>query len=211
MKLNLATLATAATHTALACDGCYGPQARDVTLTRHRPRMQPDAQNAVSQPRAPLEWGQINFLHTTDTHGWLEGHLKEQNYGADWGDWVSFVKHLNQTAIDADVDLLVVDTGDLHDGAGLSDATSVNGQISNPIFENVNYDILTIGNHELYVTEIAYETFNQFSKAYGDRYLTSNVQILNPSTNQFEYIGQQYRYFTTRMGLRIMSFGFLCK
>ena len=214
-----------------ACDGCYGPQAKDVTLTRHRPRMQPDAQNAVTPPRAPLEWGQINFLHTTDTHGWLEGHIKEQNYGADWGDWVSFVKHFNQTAVDAGVDLLVVDTGwsssftfrgleinvvlinylgDLHDGAGLSDATPVNGQISNPIFENINYDLLTIGNHELYVTEIAYETFNQFSKQYGDRYLTSNVQILNPSTNQFEYIGQQYRYFKTRLGLRIMSFGFLC-
>jgi len=81
---------------------------------------------------------------------------------------------------------------------------------------------------ELYITEIAYETFNQFSKVYGDRYLTSNVQILNPATGQFEYIGAQYRYFTTpmgtlhliltnvvtlgltsRLGLRIMSFGIL--
>lgn len=125
----------------------------------------------------------------------------------------------------------LLSTGDLHDGAGLSDATSPNGQTSNPIFEDINYDLLTIGNHELYVTEIAYETFNQFAKVYGDRYLTSNVQILNPSTNEFEYIGQQYRYFTTAQGqfltgqvplqctrvymanaasgLRIMSFGFL--
>jgi 2',3'-cyclic-nucleotide 2'-phosphodiesterase (5'-nucleotidase family) len=46
---------------------------------------------------------------------------------------------------------------DLHDGAGLSDASSPNGNISNAIFENVDYDLLTIGNHELYVTEIAYE------------------------------------------------------
>lgn len=48
--------------------------------------MQPSAQNATAAntPRGPLEWGQINFLHTTDTHGWLEGHIKEQNYGADW-------------------------------------------------------------------------------------------------------------------------------
>lgn len=97
----------------------------------------------------------------------------------------------------------------MHDGAGLSDATSPNGVVSNPIFENVDYDLLTIGNHELYVTEIAYETFRNFSKVYGDKYLTSNVQIINPATNQFEYIGKQYRYFTTERGLRIMAFGVL--
>jgi 2',3'-cyclic-nucleotide 2'-phosphodiesterase (5'-nucleotidase family) len=97
----------------------------------------------------------------------------------------------------------------LHDGAGLSDATSPNGAISNRIFEEVDYDLLTIGNHELYVTDIAYETFNQFAKVYGDRYVTSNVQILNNATRQFEYIGKPYRYFTTEHGLRIMAFGVL--
>jgi 2',3'-cyclic-nucleotide 2'-phosphodiesterase (5'-nucleotidase family) len=83
----------------------------------------------------------------------------------------------------------------------LSDATTPNGNTSNVIFENVDYDLLTIGNHELYVTEIAYETFNQFAKVYGDKYLTSNVQIRNPSTGQFEYIGAKYRYFTTEQGM----------
>ena len=112
----------------------------------------------------------------------------------------------------------------MHDGAGLSDATTPNGNVSNAIFENLDYDLLTIGNHELYVTEIAYETFNNFSKVYGDKYLTSNVQIKNPATGQFEYIGSRYRYFTTEQGksinrgidnmliesgLRIMAFGVL--
>ncbi|CAI9637546.1 unnamed protein product [Alternaria burnsii] len=196
----------------LACEGhhsCYGPLKDDVVLTRNVRRMQPDAQNATTTPKAPLEWGQINFMHTTDTHGWLEGHIKEQNYGADWGDYVSFTKHMKQKARSLGVDLLLVDTGDLHDGAGLSDATSPNGDISNVIFENVDYDLLTIGNHELYVTEIAYETFSNFSKVYGDKYLTSNVQIINPATGQFEYIGSRYRYFTTEQGLRIMAFGVL--
>jgi 2',3'-cyclic-nucleotide 2'-phosphodiesterase (5'-nucleotidase family) len=68
---------------------------------------------------------------------------------------------------------------------------------------------LTIGNHELYVTEIAYETFSNFSKVYGDKYLTSNVQIRNPTTGQFEYIGSPYRYFTTERGLNVMAFGVL--
>lgn len=98
---------------------------------------------------------------------------------------------MKQKARTMDVDLLLIDTGDLHDGAGLSDATAdlpngVNGQVSNPIFENIDYDILTIGNHELYVSEISYETFSQFSKVYGDRYLTSNVQIYNPSSGAYE-------------------------
>jgi 2',3'-cyclic-nucleotide 2'-phosphodiesterase (5'-nucleotidase family) len=72
---------------ASACEGdhsCYGPLKDDVVLTRNVRRMQPDAQNATTTPKSPLEWGQINFMHTTDTHGWLEGHIKEQNYGADW-------------------------------------------------------------------------------------------------------------------------------
>ncbi|WPH03211.1 secreted protein [Acrodontium crateriforme] len=171
--------------------------------------MQPDAEGATAGPRGRLAWGQLNFMHTTDTHGWLEGHIKEKNYGADWGDFVSFVKAMRSKASELDVDLLLVDTGDLHDGAGLSDATPLNGQLSNPIFEKVDYDLLTIGNHELYVTQVAYETFSNFSAHYGDRYLTSNVQIMNPKTSQFEYIGKTHRYFTTPKGLRIMAFGIL--
>ena len=73
--------------------------------------MQPDAQNATTGPKAPLEWGQINFLQTTDTHGWLEGHIKENNYGADWGDYVSFTKHMKKKAKKLGVDLLLIDTG----------------------------------------------------------------------------------------------------
>jgi 2',3'-cyclic-nucleotide 2'-phosphodiesterase (5'-nucleotidase family) len=38
---------------------------------------QPGAPTPVAAPMRDLEWGQINFLHTTDTHGWLGGHLQE--------------------------------------------------------------------------------------------------------------------------------------
>ena len=68
---------------------------------------------------------------------------------------------------------------------------------------------MTIGNHELYISDIAYETFYNFSRHYGDRYLTSNVQIYNPSTSRYEYVGKTHRYFTTPKGVRIMSFGVL--
>ncbi|KAK8124697.1 uncharacterized protein PG998_000456 [Apiospora kogelbergensis] len=192
----------------LACGGCYGP-ASHVEHVRHVKRIQPGAPNATYGPTKALEWGQVNFLHTTDTHGWLEGHLKEGNYGADWGDVVSFTNHLKHQAGNMGVDLLLVDTGDLHDGNGLSDATSPDGEISMKIFERLNYDLLTIGNHELYLAEVAYQTFDGIAKLWGDKYLTSNVQILNPKTNEFEYIGKQYKYFTTQHGLRIMAFGIL--
>lgn len=56
----------------LACDNCYGPR-DDAMHVRNVRRMQPEALRATVKPRAPLEWGQLNFLHTTDTHGWLEG------------------------------------------------------------------------------------------------------------------------------------------
>lgn len=95
---------------ALACGDCSAPQ-NEVVQTRLVRRMQPDAQNASSGPKAPLEWGQVNFLQTTDTHGWLEGHIKEKNYGADWGDFVSFTTHMKQKAKSLGVDLLLIDTG----------------------------------------------------------------------------------------------------
>ncbi|PGH13821.1 hypothetical protein AJ79_03389 [Helicocarpus griseus UAMH5409] len=191
-----------------ACDSCYGPS----DYTSHKRlvrRMQPGALNATTKPRGPLEWGQINFMHTTDTHGWLAGHLKEENYGADWGDYASFVKHMRKKADELEVDLLLVDTGDLHDGNGLSDTTTPNGVYTDELFTKVDYDLLTVGNHELYVTEIAYEAFANFSNVYGERYLTSNVQILNNATGEFEDMGHRFRYFTTKHGLRIMAFGVL--
>ena len=38
---------------------------------------QPSAPAPISAPLRDLGFGQLNFLHTTDTHGWLAGHLQE--------------------------------------------------------------------------------------------------------------------------------------
>lgn len=59
------------------------------------------------------------------------------------------------------------------------------------------------------MSEITYEHFYNFSKRYGDRYVSSNVQVYNPATSQYEYMGVTHRYFTTEHGLRIMAFGVL--
>jgi len=65
----VAAAALLSASSVLACENCEHPE-KDVVLTRNVRRMQPDAQNATVQPRGPLSWGQLNFLHTTDTHGW---------------------------------------------------------------------------------------------------------------------------------------------
>lgn len=47
-----------------ACGSCFGP-INKVEHVRHVKRMQPDAHNATYGPtRGPLEWGQLNILHT---------------------------------------------------------------------------------------------------------------------------------------------------
>lgn len=38
---------------------------------------QPGAVAPVKAPMRNLTWGQLNFIHTTDTHGWLGGHFQE--------------------------------------------------------------------------------------------------------------------------------------
>lgn len=97
--------------------------------------------------------------------------------------------------------------------------TTCNKEYSSPT-------ITVIGNHELLIAEVAYHTFAKIATFWcvknaewrkfdpvtnypdrGDKYLTSNVQILDPTTHKFEYIGKQYKYFTTPCGVRIMAFG----
>ncbi|KAJ5103459.1 hypothetical protein N7532_003988 [Penicillium argentinense] len=45
---------------------------------------------------------------------------------------------MRDRATEKDVGLLLIDTGDLHDGNGLSDSTKPNGETTNPIFENID-------------------------------------------------------------------------
>ncbi|GKZ82327.1 hypothetical protein AnigIFM56816_007139 [Aspergillus niger] len=171
------------------------------------PRMQPDSHNTTHWPTRPLPWGELNIIHTTDTHGWLEGHLNEVNYGADWGDLISFVTHMRDKADRLGVDLLVVDTGDIVTGNGLSDVSDPEGQLSNPIFRYLDYDLLTIGNNDLYNANVTERIQWDIADYYTERYLTSNVHVDLGERKNIS-IGEKYRYFTTKHGLRIMAFGF---
>jgi 2',3'-cyclic-nucleotide 2'-phosphodiesterase (5'-nucleotidase family) len=61
---------------------------------------------------------------------------------------MSFVQHMKSEAISRGVDLLLVDTGDLHDGNGITDGGPpghVNAEESNKLFTQLPYDVLAIG------------------------------------------------------------------
>ncbi|EOR00990.1 hypothetical protein E3P77_01782 [Wallemia ichthyophaga] len=167
-------------------------------------------------PSRSIEWGEYNFLHTTDIHGWLAGHKKksapEPNGSGDWGDYASFVDHMRSKANDKGVELFVIDSGDLHDGSGLSDAVKpgdVNGHDTNNIISMLDIDMLTIGNHGLYNPDVTLDIYKNFTTKWSKRYLTSNTNITDPDTNESVSIGERYLKHVTKSGRKFTAFGIL--
>ncbi|CAI5759083.1 unnamed protein product [Candida verbasci] len=155
-----------------------------------------------------LTWNDINFIHTTDTHGWYSGHLNQKQYNANWGDFISFTHHLKNKAHFQNQDFLLIDSGDRHDGNGLSDITQPNGLYSTPIFIKQDYDLLTIGNHELYLFENSKQEFETVATHFKDKYITSNVEFWDG--DEYVPFGQKYKYFRLpKTGKNVLAFGFL--
>ncbi|KAJ6495385.1 Metallo-dependent phosphatase-like protein [Mycena sanguinolenta] len=165
-------------------------------------------------PSRPLQWGSLNIIHTTDSHGWLLGHQKtsfpEPNYSGDFGDFASFVSHMKVLALEKDVDLLLVDSGDLHDGTGLSDGFppgGVDAHASNQFFKELPYDLLSIGNHELYIYNNTLDMHENFAPHFPGRYLSSNVNITVGGVSV--PVGSRFAKFKTRKGRSVTSLGVL--
>ncbi|KAH3900074.1 related to 5^ nucleotidase [Saccharomycodes ludwigii] len=161
-----------------------------------------------------LKIGDLNFIHTTDTHGWLGSHPNEINYNADWGDFISFTANLKQTiTANKTRDFLLIDTGDKYDGNGLSDASLPHGKYSTAIFNKQDYDLLTLGNHELYTennTIMEYYETAKNSKFKG-KYISSNVEFVdNNLDGKLVPFGDKYAYFQTEnLKKRILAFSFI--
>ncbi|TAQ84513.1 hypothetical protein B7494_g7155 [Chlorociboria aeruginascens] len=156
-----------------------------------------------------LPWGQLNFLQTTDTHGWHAGHLQEAQYSADWGDYISFATRMREKADKDGVDLLLIDTGDRIEGNGLYDASSPKGQYTYDIFKEQDIDVICTGNHELYEIDAAAREYDQTVPNFKDRYLASNLDYIK-RTGEIVPMAQRYRTFTTKnQGIRVLAFGFL--
>ncbi|KDQ28380.1 hypothetical protein PLEOSDRAFT_1105040 [Pleurotus ostreatus PC15] len=177
----------------------------------------------LTSPSRPLEWGDINILHTTDTHGWLLGHQKasfpEPNYSGDFGDFSSFVSHMKTIALEKDVDLLLVDSGDIHDGTGLTDGYPPGGinahdasSLSTKFLMQLPYDVMAIGNHELYTYANTLDMHTNFAPQLKGRYLSSNANITVPDKHGKPIsvpVGERFAKFRTRKGRRITAFGVL--
>lgn len=171
---------------------------------------QPSSPAPIPAPLRKLPWGQLNFLHTTDTHGWHGGHLQEAQYGADWGDYISFAHHLRKRADDDGSDLLLIDTGDRVEGNGLYDASNPKGEYTFDILKHQRIDVITSGNHELYKRNSSINEYDKTVPDFKDSYISSNLDIQNPKTGELEPLAPKYRKFTTKnQGIRILAFGFL--
>ncbi|KAI1791129.1 Metallo-dependent phosphatase-like protein [Ganoderma leucocontextum] len=203
----------------LAARACPGEEHSDdhAHAHVHERRAYPQAQ--LTPPSRPLVWSDVNIIHTTDSHGWLLGHQKssfpEPNYSGDLGDFASFVTHMKQLALEQDVDLLLVDSGDLHDGTGLSDGYppgGVDAHETNKFMFDLPYDIMAIGNHELYVYANTYDMYKTFAPTLNGRYLSSNVNITVTDTlgnNVSVPVGERFAKFHTRKGRNVTSLGVL--
>ncbi|KAK4570542.1 hypothetical protein LTR86_002623 [Recurvomyces mirabilis] len=172
---------------------------------------QPSAPEPISAPLRELPWSkQLNFLHTTDTHGWHAGHLQEAQYAGDWGDYISFAHHLRKRADDEGSDLLIVDTGDRVEGNGLYDASSPKGKYTFDILKHQHIDVITPGNHELYIANTSRREFDEVVPDFKDSYIASNLDVYNPSSGKLEPLAPRYRKFTTKnQQIRVLAFGFL--
>ena len=171
---------------------------------------QPGAPEPLAAPLRELEFGQINFLHTTDTHGWHAGHLLEPSFSADWGDYVDFTDRLREKLEGEGRDLLIVDTGDRIEGNGLYDASEPKGLFTFDIFREQHMDLICSGNHELYKQNSSENEYLITAPAYPNSYLASNLDIHDPETGELVPLAPRYKKFTTRkQGIRIMAFGFL--
>jgi hypothetical protein len=145
-----------------------------------------------------------------DTHGWHGGHLQEPQYSADWGDYISFARHLHKRADEDGSDLLLIDTGDRVEGNGLYDASNPKGKYTFDIFKHQDIDVITSGNHELYLSNSSDNEYYNTVPNFKDSYVASNLDIQNPRTGELEPLAPRFRKFTTKnQGIRIISFGFL--
>lgn len=122
---------------------------------------------------------------------------------------------MKQIALEKDVDLLLVDSGDLHDGTGLSDGFppgGVDAHEANKFVAQLPYDVMAIGNHELYIYANTLDMYQNFVPKLKGRYLSSNVNITIADKHGKPVsvpVGNRFVKFRTRKGRKVTSLGVL--
>jgi 2',3'-cyclic-nucleotide 2'-phosphodiesterase (5'-nucleotidase family) len=178
-------------------------------------------------PTLPLS--DINVIIVTDVHSWVGGHIlppldgPEPRRTADYGDVLSFVEHLKNyvyyssshssssdgaataAATPEERDVWLVMNGDWIDGTGL--AMNGDGTHLIPILEKMNFDAVTVGNHELYSNNVIAQMLQPAGliEFLGHRYVSSNVMR---SERTDRSIGNLYTLLRGRHA-NLLVFGFL--
>ncbi|KAI9770015.1 MAG: hypothetical protein M1840_003726 [Geoglossum simile] len=128
----------------------------------------------------------------------------------DWGDYISFSKRMKGRADSMGVDLLLVDTGDRIEGNGLYEGSNPVGKYTSEVFKQQDIDVICSGNHELYKKASADREHLTTVPNFRDNYLASNLDYIDPETNERVPLAPRFRKFTTKnQGIRILAFGFL--
>lgn len=78
-------------------------------------------------------------------------------------------------------------------------------------FAEMSYDVVTTGNHELYKYPTALSTYDNISRRYGSRYVTSNVNITLPAEPGHPPkdvpLGHRFAKFRTEQGRNVTALG----
>lgn len=132
------------------------------------------------------------------------------SYSADWGDYISFATRLREKVEAQGQDLLVIDTGDRVEGNGLYDSSEPKGIYLSEIIRHQHIDVITSGNHELYQYNTSNNELLTTVANFRGHYLSSNIDIYHPTTQELVPLAPRYKKFTTKVqGIRIVAFGFL--
>ncbi|TQS36288.1 hypothetical protein Golomagni_03266 [Golovinomyces magnicellulatus] len=171
---------------------------------------QPGSAQPVTPPQRGIKIGQLNFLQTTDIHGWNAGHQKNGQYSADFGDYISFTQRMREKTDAAGADLIIIDTGDRVDGNGLYDGSRPKGIFTYEIVKKLEYDVLIVGNHELYHSDVVDFEYSKLSSKLKETYIASNLDYIDPKTREQIPMGRRYRVFRTKnQGINVAAFGFI--
>ena len=157
-----------------------------------------------------LPFGDVNVLVLTDVHSWIAGHERhESELNVDYGDVLSFYQYLKEYIQKYNQgDLLLVMNGDFMDGTGLSTEPPTH---LTPLLEQMPWDLINMGNHELYFNETVDWIKQEFIPHLSRKdtiYLTSNTLL--ESTK--EPIGKRYTYVqlpNNQNNATLLAFGFL--
>jgi hypothetical protein len=132
------------------------------------------------------------------------------SYSADWGDYISFAKHLHDKADAEGSDLLLIDTGDRIEGNAIYDSSKPRGKFTYEIAKEQHIDLICSGNHELYKKNSSDGEFYHTVPDFKGHYLASNLDIYNPETGKLQALAPRYKKFKTKnQGIRILAFGFI--